>query len=45
MQKGGRGWSAEESRKLSRDLIELLSDSRSGELSLDLSLERFALSI
>jgi DNA polymerase III delta subunit len=45
MQKGGRGWSDTETRTLSRTLIELLSDSRSGELSLDLALERFALSL
>ncbi|MDB5195164.1 MAG: hypothetical protein JWO84_348 [Parcubacteria group bacterium] len=45
MSKGGRGWSAEEARALSRSLIELLSDSRSGDLPLSLQLERFALSI
>lgn len=45
MQKGGRGWSPEEARALSRNLIELLSDSRSGDVPLALQLERFALSI
>jgi DNA polymerase III delta subunit len=45
MQKGGRGWSEEEARNLSRQLIELLSDSRSGDLPLSLQLERFALSL
>lgn len=45
MQKGGSKWDTAQSRKLSRDLIELLSDSRSGELTLDLALERFALSL
>jgi hypothetical protein len=44
MQKGGRAWSPAESRMLSRSLIELLSDSRNGDLPLDLALERFALS-
>ncbi|MGE5540856.1 MAG: hypothetical protein ACM3TU_01030 [Bacillota bacterium] len=45
MQKGGRGWSTAEARELSLRLIELLSDSRSGDLPLALQLERFALSI
>ena len=45
MQKGGRGWTLDQSRALSRQLIELLSDSRSGELPLDLALERFALKL
>jgi len=45
MQKGGRGWSKEEARKLSRDLIELLSDSRGRDLPLKEALERFALSL
>jgi len=45
MQKGGREWSTHEARILSRDLIELLSDSRSGDLPLSLQLERFALSL
>jgi len=45
MQKGSRSWSDEEARVLSRNLIELLSDSRSGDLPLNLALERFALSL
>ncbi len=45
MQKGSRTWSAEESRALSRILIELVSESRSGDLPLALALERFALEI
>ncbi|MDB5189302.1 MAG: hypothetical protein JWL82_259 [Parcubacteria group bacterium] len=45
MQKGGRGWSEEQSRELSVSLIELLSDSRSGDLPLGMALERFALSL
>ena len=45
MQKGGRGWSASDARKLSLDLIELLSDARSESLDLSVALERFALSI
>lgn len=45
MQKGGRGWTADQARTLSHDLIELLSDSRSGEITLDLALERFALAL
>jgi DNA polymerase III delta subunit len=45
MSKGGRGWSAEEARELSRSLIELVSSARSGDLPLSLALERFALSI
>jgi DNA polymerase III delta subunit len=45
MQKGSRAWPGDESRTLSRSLIELLSDSRSGDLSLNLALERFALSL
>lgn len=45
MEKGGRAWTKEEARALSRALIELLSDSRSGALPLDLALERFALSV
>jgi len=44
MQKGGRAWSKEEARALSVSLIELLSDSRRGDLELSLALERFALS-
>ncbi len=45
MQKGGRGWNPHETRLLSRNLIELLSDSRSGDIELSLQLERFALSL
>lgn len=45
MQKGGKGWDTEEARVLSRSLIELLSDSRSGDLPLSLQLERFVLSV
>ena len=45
MQKGGRAWPNTESRTLSRNLIELLSNSRSGDLPLNLALERFALSL
>jgi hypothetical protein len=45
MQKGSAKWGATGARKLSRDLIELLSDSRSGDLPLNRALERFALSL
>ena len=45
MQKGGRGWSPEEARNLSRNLILLVSDSRGKDISLDLALERFALGL
>jgi len=45
MQKGSAKWNAKEARALSRALIELLSDSRSGDLPLAEALERFALSI
>jgi hypothetical protein len=45
MEKGGGKWGSADARKLSRDLIELLSDSRSGDLPLRESLERFALSL
>lgn len=45
MQKGGGKWGSDGARKLSRDLIELLSDSRGGDLPLSLALERFALSL
>src|SRR3989344_9533160 len=44
MQKGSRTWKPEEARALSVSLIELLSDSRRGDLELSLALERFALS-
>lgn len=45
MQKGGRGWTEESARTLSRELIELVSASRSGDIPLALALERFALSL
>lgn len=45
MQKGGGKWGSEGARRLSRDLIELLSDSRGGDLPLKEALERFALSL
>jgi hypothetical protein len=45
MQKGNRAWGADGARKLSRDLIELLSDARGGDLPLGPALERFALSL
>jgi hypothetical protein len=49
LQKGSRAWggvpNSIEARALSRSLIELVSDSRSGKLDLALSLERFALSM
>ncbi len=45
MEKGGRGWSSREARALSRQLIELLADSRRGDLPLSPALERFALSL
>lgn len=45
MEKGGRGWSPEEARVLSRRLIELVSEARSGGPGLSAQLERFALSL
>lgn len=45
MEKGGRGWSPEEARVLSRRLIELVSEARSGGPGLGMRLERFALSL
>jgi DNA polymerase III delta subunit len=45
MQKGSTRWKPGEARALSRALIELVSDSRSGALELSLALERFALEI
>lgn len=45
MQKGGGAWGEPDARRLSRDLIELLMDSRGKDLELPLALERFALSI
>lgn len=45
MQKGSSTWTPEEARNLSVSLIELLADSRSGDLPLAPALERFALSL
>lgn len=45
MQKGGARWTRDEARALSVALIELLSDSRSGDLPLGPALERFALTL
>ncbi|HEX8591598.1 MAG TPA: hypothetical protein VF696_02520 [Candidatus Paceibacterota bacterium] len=46
LMKGGRGaWTEEEARELSRELIELLADSRGKDIELSLALERFALSL
>jgi len=45
MQKGSRVWKPEETRALSLDLIELLSDARSESLDLGIALERWALGI
>lgn len=45
MEKGSPKWNKQDARKLSRDLISLLSDARGGELPLKESLERFALSL
>lgn len=45
MQKGSPKWGKDGARALSLALIELLSDSRSGDLPLGLALERFALSL
>ncbi len=45
MQKGSPKWGKEGARTLSRDLIVLVSDSRSGDVPLGVGLERFALSI
>jgi hypothetical protein len=45
IQKGGSGWSARDARLLSRDLIDLLTDSRGRDIELPLALERFALSL
>ncbi|MBA3789177.1 hypothetical protein H0X32_02145 [Patescibacteria group bacterium] len=43
--RSGGVWKPGEARALSRALIEILSDSRSGSLELSLALERFALSL
>lgn len=45
MQKGSVAWGKEGARALSVELIELVSDARSGGLPLSSSLERFALSL
>lgn len=45
MKKGSRAWTPAEARRLSRDLILLLSDSRGRDLPLGLALERFALTL
>lgn len=45
MQKGNPKWGRDGARDLSLVLIELLSDSRSGDLPLGMALERFALSL
>lgn len=45
MQKGSRVWGAQESRRLSLSLIELLQNSRRGGLELGVGLEKFALSL
>lgn len=45
MEKGSATWGKDGARELSRELIELLSDSRSGDLPLKENLERFALSL
>lgn len=45
MQKGNQKWKSGEARALSRRLIELVSESRSGDLPLSLALERLALSL
>lgn len=45
MEKGSAKWGKDGARTLSRDLISLLSDSRSGDLPLGENLERFALSL
>ena len=45
MEKGSRTWTPKESRQLSLALISLLQSSRRGGFALNLSLERFALSL
>ena len=45
MEKGSAKWGKDGARTLSRDLITLLSDTRSGDLPLGENLERFALSL
>lgn len=43
IKKGSRVWKPEEARRLSVELIELVSSARSGDLQLGMALERFAL--
>lgn len=45
MQKGSSVWDKNSARRLSRELIELVSDARGGGLPLSESLERFALTL
>lgn len=45
MQKGNPKWGKDGARRLSRDLIALLSDARGGDIELAPALERFALSV
>lgn len=45
MVKGGRAWTPREARQLSLALIELLQSARRGGLTLNLALEKFALSV
>ena len=45
MQKGSPAWDKNEARALSASLIELIAESRSGDLPLAPALERFALSV
>lgn len=45
MTKKSRDWSPDQARMLSRELIQLVSDSRGKDIELSLALERFALSI
>ena len=45
MTKKSRDWTRDQARMLSRELIQLVSDSRGKDIELSLALERFALSI
>ncbi|HEY4489040.1 MAG TPA: hypothetical protein VJA87_01005 [Candidatus Paceibacterota bacterium] len=45
MKRGGGAWGEKGARRLSRDLIELLADSRGRDIELPLALERFALTL
>ena len=45
IKKGSREWKPEVARKLSVELIELVSSARSGDLQLGMAMERFALSL